>query len=238
MINRRKKRFWWWPIDQRGMAQGGSALNLDQIDARVPLLILLALGQPLTTFFVTNAHWSFTRLMRDDLRQMNNFRFFFETTKSALCVVILSAWAFSILNISATFINEEVYLGTVILIAPLALKGKIRSRRRRGFSWLEKSMKNIFSILQKKIIKNLGARCLWRMNEYIIKCKKKYGESCRPSLFQTYMTAGQMLIYLKSLMDLGTPVEVKSIRWEADFLMRDFRKRIYLMFFPAIEGKD
>ena len=52
------------------------------------------------------------------------------------------------------------------------------------------------------------------------------------------MTAGQMLIYMKSLMDLGTPVEVKSIRWEADFLMRDFRKRIYLMFFPAIEGKD
>ena len=106
------------------MAQGGSALNLDQIDPRVPLLILLALGQPLTTFFVTNAHWSFTRLMRDDLRHMSNFRFFYETTKSALCIVVLGAWAFSILNISATFINEEVYLGTVILIAPLALKGK------------------------------------------------------------------------------------------------------------------
>lgn len=45
-----------------------------------------------------------------------------------------------------------------------------------------------------------------------------------------------MLIYMKSLMDLGNPVEVKSIRWEADFLMGDFRKRIYLMFFPAIEA--
>ena len=134
---------------------------------------------------------------------MSNVRCFFEVTKAALCLVILIGWGFSLLNISATFINEEVYLGTVVLIAPLALK---------------------------------GARCLWRMNEYILRCKKKYGENCRPSLFQTYMTAGQMLIYMKSLMDLGNPVEVKSIRWEADFLMGDFRKRIYLMFFPAIEA--
>ena len=45
-----------------------------------------------------------------------------------------------------------------------------------------------------------------------------------------------MLIYLKDLMQLGELTEVKTIRWEADFMMKDFRKRIQLMFFPAIEG--
>ena len=74
------------------------------------------------------------------------------------------------------------------------------------------------------------------MNEYLIRCRRKFGESKRPSLFVTYMTAGQMLIYLKDLMQLGELTEVKTIRWEADFMMKDFRKRISLMFFPAIEG--
>ena len=55
-------------------------------------------------------------------------------------------------------------------------------------------------------------------------------------MFQTYMTAGQMLIYQKDMLALGELTEVKNIRHECDFMMRDFRKRIASMFFPAFEA--
>ena len=74
------------------------------------------------------------------------------------------------------------------------------------------------------------------MNEFRIKIERKYGESFKPTMFQTYMTAGQMLIYQKDMLALGELTEVKNIRHECDFMMRDFRKRIASMFFPAFEA--
>lgn len=81
-----------------------------------------------------------------------------------------------------------------------------------------------------------GIRCVWRMNEFRIKIERKYGESFKPTMFQTYMTAGQMLIYQKDMLALGELTEVKNIRHETDFMMRDFRKRIASMFLPAFEA--
>ena len=50
-------------------------------------------------------------------------------------------------------------------------------------------------------------------------------QNCRPTLFQTYMTAGQMLIYQKDMLQMGELTEVKNIRHETEFMMKDFRNR-------------
>ena len=64
-----------------------------------------------------------SRLLRDDLKNMSATHSVCQSAKAVVCLVFLIGWGFSLLNISATFINEEVYLGTVVLIGPLALKG-------------------------------------------------------------------------------------------------------------------
>ena len=39
------------------------------------------------------------------------------------------------------------------------------------------------------------------------------------------MTAGQMLIYQKDMLQMGELTEVKNIRHETEFMMKDFRNR-------------
>ena len=56
------QRFWWWE-DPRGNHAEGS-LNYYLIDHRIPIAILLALAQPLTTFFVTNGYGALNRLIK------------------------------------------------------------------------------------------------------------------------------------------------------------------------------